>query len=305
MNRFLFLVLALAGTAGCFVVHLPEEKSHKDKEENSDENAASSCTESNLPAAVEAMLSGRCQGCHSEGGKSPMPLMSYDELMAPAPSDDSRTVAALILDRIQSSDDPMPPSKDGVTVPQEEIDAFQAWIDAGTPKEETNACASDDDAPAEITSVCTSDTTWNPKGGNVTLQDEDDDDDRFGPRMNPGKACIDCHSNKTKDKEPILQIGGTVYPTVREPDLCYGAGNAGAKVVVIDANGTEWPMDVTDTGNFSWGTDQDEIPFPITAKVVLEDGSERVMDTPQDSGDCNSCHTETGDNGAPGRIFLP
>jgi predicted CXXCH cytochrome family protein len=29
------------------------------------------------------------------------------------------------------------------------------------------------------------------------------------------------------------------------------------------------------------------------------------MMTPQETGDCNSCHTEQGRNGAPGRILLP
>jgi len=29
------------------------------------------------------------------------------------------------------------------------------------------------------------------------------------------------------------------------------------------------------------------------------------MTAPQTSGDCNGCHTQTGANGAPGRITLP
>jgi hypothetical protein len=44
--------------------------------------------------------------------------------------------------------------------------------------------------------------------------------------------------------------------------------------------------------------------LPFTAKVTFQ-GREIVMTTPQTDGDCNSCHTETGANGAPGRIKLP
>ncbi|HJX65368.1 MAG TPA: hypothetical protein VJ860_15605 [Polyangia bacterium] len=44
---------------------------------------------------------------------------------------------------------------------------------------------------------------------------------------------------------------------------------------------------------------------PYTAKVVNGSGIERVMVSTASSGDCNGCHTQTGANGAPGRITLP
>jgi hypothetical protein len=43
---------------------------------------------------------------------------------------------------------------------------------------------------------------------------------------------------------------------------------------------------------------------PFQAKVV-RNGLERVMTVAQTTGDCNSCHTVTGANGAPGRIMAP
>ena len=48
----------------------------------------------------------------------------------------------------------------------------------------------------------------------------------------------------------------------------------------------------------------DELELPFRAKVVFA-GKERSMGTAQSTGDCNSCHTATGANGAPGRIVLP
>ena len=54
-------------------------------------------------------------------------------------------------------------------------------------------------------------------------------------------------------------------------------------------------------GNFSYrGT----VAKPYTAKVTYM-GKERIMVTAQTSGDCNSCHTQTGVNSAPGRIITP
>ena len=46
------------------------------------------------------------------------------------------------------------------------------------------------------------------------------------------------------------------------------------------------------------------IQLPYTARVVAN-GKVSAMTTPQTNGDCNSCHTQRGDNVAPGRILLP
>jgi hypothetical protein len=51
--------------------------------------------------------------------------------------------------------------------------------------------------------------------------------------------------------------------------------------------------------------------FPIDARppfsgiTVRYQGRERRMFSSAPTGDCNSCHTQTGRNGAPGRIVLP
>ena len=313
MNRFLLLVIALSASAGCFVVQAPAEKAASKQaapsgdEDVAAQNAACGGTESGLPAAVDAMLSARCQTCHGASTKLPVKLLTYDDLVAADPDDGSKTVADAVLARIQDADSPMPPGK-GTTVPQEEIDAMQAWIDGGKQKAEGSSCGDDagtdaakDPVQPEFTDpICTSGQTWAITG---TGKHDGNDDDGIGVRMNPGLACISCHQNKTKRN--IVQVGGTVYATKHEKDLCFGTNPSGAKVVIIDQNGAETNLDIADTGNFALSTEDKALAFPITAKVVLADGSERVMSSPQDSGDCNSCHTEQGDNGAPGRIFLP
>ena len=65
-------------------------------------------------------------------------------------------------------------------------------------------------------------------------------------RDEPGAACIQCHGRR---EGPRFSIAGTVYPTLHEPDLCYGAdGIGGAQVKITGANGQTLTPNAT--GNF-------------------------------------------------------
>ncbi len=145
-----------------------------------------------------------------------------------------------------------------------------------------------DDAGTSTESVCTSGKTWT-RG------------DRGSELMHPGVACIECHAKRAD--APRFTIAGTVYPTEHEPDNCNGASGttAGAKVVITGADGKELSLPVNSVGNFYTTT---AVAKPFKAKVVAG-GKERAMTASQTVGDCNSCHTETGANNAPGRIALP
>lgn len=311
MTRTLVLVLAGSLAAGCFVGAESSQRPDEDANQSSGGNgaaagggssgssgsAACGSTESGMPAAVEAMLGARCLGCHGADPQSPMSLTSYEDLVAEAPSDASRSVAELVLERITSEDKPMPPGN-GISVPAVEIEAFRSWLEAGLPLADAAPCedppgAGDGGTPPaneEVATVCTSNTSWDPNA------DE-------GRRMNPGKACIACHEQR--EGESIVRIGGTVYPTLHEPDLCFGADTREARVIITQADDSEISLSLTNTGNFSISVeDQAELLFPIRARVEYQ-GRTRVMNTPQDSADCNGCHTERGNNGAPGRITLP
>lgn len=154
-----------------------------------------------------------------------------------------------------------------------------------------------------IATVCSSDQYWVLGEDNAVPGAGELDDD--GPWMNPGMACITCHEQEDDDG-PFVLLGGTVYPTLHEPDLCFGVNGSesDAVVIVTDAQQQTFTMKLQPTGNFSLPVGAGPVAFPITAKVVVN-GNERAMGTPQLSGDCNGCHTEQGKNGAPGRIFLP
>ena len=145
--------------------------------------------------------------------------------------------------------------------------------------------------PDPNASVCTSGVMWT-RG------------DRGSTFMHPGVACINCHldngASSATSQPPLFGFAGTLYPTTHEPDDCNGV--AGAKVTVTDANGKVTTVTVNSSGNFFSTV---KLAFPFTAKVVTTAGKERAMMASQMSGDCNSCHTETGTMTAPGRIQLP
>lgn len=72
------------------------------------------------------------------------------------------------------------------------------------------------------------------------------------PLMDPGMACIECH---TATFGPTHLVAGTVFWSTHEPDLCPGvdgtAGEAaGIQVVVVDATGDVSVIPVREDGNF-------------------------------------------------------
>lgn len=252
-----------------------------------------------LPCDVQAVLENRCIACHD--GQQQVALLSYANLTAPSKTDPSKTLAQLSLDRMKSTTSPMPPPP--AEAPNaDEIQIFADWVNAGTPKNPdacTNAVPVPDagatdggDAGMTGTVVCTSNTTW--KNGN-----------QKSPLMNPGMACNACHQ---KMGGPNLAFAGTVYPTLHEPDLCNGkAPPPNLSVVVTDAAGKQFPMTVNAAGNFYITARQaGRVKAPFTAVVKdITNNKTRAMLGKVTSGDCNTCHTVAGANGAPGRIEAP
>ena len=119
--------------------------------------------------------------------------------------------------------------------------------------------------------------------------------DSGSPNMHPGVACIACHS---REDGPSFKLAGTVF-SANTPDDCLGAKDA--SIIVTGADGKSIKMSANEAGNFYTELD---LVLPYQA-VVVSGGKTKAMVSPQAVGDCNSCHTETGTNGAPGRITLP
>jgi hypothetical protein len=245
-----------------------------------------------LPCDVQTLLASRCDSCHgaTPSGGAPRSLVSYANLTSPDPSNPSLTEAQMALQRMQSSTSPMPPSPASPAT-SAEVATLQNWINAGYP---SGSCSGDAGVPVNdplnAAPTCTSKTTWT-RGTNGSSS------------MEPGQACIGCHA-RSGGEAPTFAIAGTLYPTGHEPDNCNGASGSttGAKVVVTGSNGSSVSLTPNGAGNFYSSS---SLPGPYKAKVVNAAGVERVMSGTASTGDCNSCHTQNGANGAPGRITLP
>jgi len=256
---------------------------------------AGGATSAGLPCDVQAVYQTHCTTCHAATpvNGAPMPLVTRGNLMAASFADASMTFAQRTVVRMQSTSSPMPPAP-GTRATAAEVQTVNTWISAGYP---AGTCGTGGAGgggagggtvdPLGATPRCTSGTTWT--GGN-----------EGSANMNPGRACISCHAGE--DEAPRFTIAGTLYPTGHEPNLCNGVnGTTGARVVIVDAANRTVTLTPNSAGNFTYtGT----ISTPYTAKVTYQ-GRERIMPVSQTSGDCNSCHTQTGANGAPGRITLP
>ena len=249
-------------------------------------------TTGTLPCDVQTLLAARCESCHGSttAGGAPRSLVTYADLTKPDPANAAMTEAQVSLGRMQSTPAPMPPSPASAATAAE-IATLQNWINAGYP---SGSCAVDAGTsapdPLQAAPTCTSNTTWTKQTtGSASME--------------PGQACITCHA-ATGGDAPTFVVAGTLYPTWHEPDNCDGVNGttAGAKIVVTGQNGGSLTITPNAAGNFY---SLASLTPPYQAKVVNGSGVERAMVSSTGSGDCNSCHTQTGTNGAPGRIVVP
>ena len=118
------------------------------------------------------------------------------------------------------------------------------------------------------------------------------------PLMHPGNDCLGCHSSM--NEVPWVVLAGTVYTAAHEEDDCNGV--PGVTVKIVDANGAEFETVSNAAGNFL--LESVAITPPYSASLEWE-GRTREMVGMQSVISCNSCHTQTGDQAAHGRILAP
>lgn len=244
-----------------------------------------------LPCDVQAILENRCLACHS--GANPPPLVDYASLTAPSTADPTKTRAQLSLERMQAK--LMPPAP-AVPPEDDEIASFEAWVKAGSPKNEV-ACTDPPPAQADggAADAGGADAGVKCTSGKFWANGEE------GRTMRPGNACNACHQTQGG---PNLRVAGTVYPSLHEPNDCIGsAPPPQLRVVVTDSRNRVFNMEVNASGNFL--TKGGERPRPPLKAMITDGTKTRAMAGSVTSGDCNSCHTVAGLNGAPGRIMAP
>jgi hypothetical protein len=132
------------------------------------------------------------------------------------------------------------------------------------------------------------------------------------PEMNPGQACKSCHAGQDfqgqnptglSSSENVFFFMGTAYASPREADDCKSANvPAGAVVEILDStNAVKATLAINAAGNFYSTSGSAGFTLPYKARIVAN-GKTLAMATPQMDGDCNTCHTDSGRNGAAGRI---
>lgn len=275
MSRSFFVVgaVSFAAISGCFL--------------SADDSSSSSTPLTGLPCDVAQALSA-CQACHGPtlAAGAPFTLVSYADLTGTAPSHPDQTVAQRAVARMSDPNIPMPPHPLDPAV-QTDIDAIQAWIDGSYPAGSCTPPAGGVNPFATPENACT--------GGKSSVT--------YGSSyMYPGRACIQCHKT---NYGPTLVAAGTVYSTAHETDDCTGSNVSGASIVITDANNHTLTASPNSAGNFYIRSGS--LTPPYTVKLTYQ-GRERDMTgliTAPTNGDCNSCHTMDGTNGAPGRIMLP
>jgi hypothetical protein len=89
-----------------------------------------------LPCAVGALLRKHCSTCHGQERAfgAPMSLVTWDDLHSAAPNTPDRNTRELALERMQSSQSPMPPAPHA-RVSTAEIQLFERWLADGAPKQ--------------------------------------------------------------------------------------------------------------------------------------------------------------------------
>jgi cytochrome c553 len=123
--------------------------------------------------------------------------------------------------------------------------------------------------------------------------------DHESPLMHPGGTCIECHTSGGEG--PKFTLAGTVMGATDDDTDCNGVESA--TVEITGADGKVTTLTTNAAGNF-YIESQTALSTPYTAKII-QGGKERAMTAAQTVGDCNTCHTAEGANGAPGRILLP
>jgi hypothetical protein len=187
-----------------------------------------------------------------------------------------------------------------------------AWAcsDEGDPAELQDAGSDATSTGSDATSTGSDTTSTDSTDGTDTGTDTADPNDdcvsdmywmsgNMGSQfMHPGRDCLACHQNF--NEVPGLVLAGTVYENLHEVDECDGV--EGVTVTITDFNGVVFQTTTNAAGNF--GLFEPSLVPPYTARLDWQ-GRTRMMAAEQTPTSCNSCHSLSGAEQAPGRILAP
>ena len=242
-------------------------------------------TYADLPCTVAQVLASKCSACHGPAGTQAPRLVTRTDLLAVSGLGGMEADRCVV--RMQAATNPMPPTYAGNPATAADIAAMQAWIAAGNP---VGTCTTAIDAGVPVgpfPTTCASNSTWT-QGNNGSSN------------MNPGLACAACHT--TQSPGDLYAYMGTVFPSLHEKDRCNSRPPTGVTIEILNAAGavTLTMTPKTTSGNF-YGS-RFGAAGSYRARVKLNGAVVAEMMNLVTNGDCNTCHTEQGAQGAPGRI---
>ncbi|MEW5853122.1 MAG: c-type cytochrome [Myxococcota bacterium] len=233
-----------------------------------------------------------CVPCHVEGGGQ-VPLDTHEAGLTPSTHPAYPSMTRWRSSYLRMLDQSMPP---GSVVPTSgEMELMRRFVAAGAPR---YACDADggvlpdtDAGPPPTT--CGTGSYWPTNEHRVT--------GRSAAEMHPGRNCIECHLEMERAPDDFV-VAGTVMRTFHDRDDCESnVPPSGVTVRITDANERIVDLTVNRNGNFY-------TRFPVQPPYRAEvryGGRVRRMFTAQMDTNCMNCHTEQGEEGAPGRIVVP
>ncbi|WP_437805980.1 peptidylglycine alpha-amidating monooxygenase [Sorangium sp. So ce1078] len=182
-----------------------------------------------LPCDVDSVLAASCRQCHGASPKfgAPAPLVTREDLLAPAVSDPSKRMIDLVTTRIHDERRPMPPTG---RLSETELAILDGWAAAGTPAGSSKCEATGQGggggggSPPDV--HCTPDLTLKPAEPYVMPKDVADEYVCYGVTAKLDKkrhvtALVPRIDNSTILHHALLYKTEEAWPA--EPAPCVGS----------------------------------------------------------------------------------
>lgn len=226
------------GSAAAFVLLMAAPGCSRDGDSGAS-TSQSGIASTGLPCNVGEVLQRKCQSCHSNPPKfgAPMPLLTADDLHAPAHSDPTKKVYERVSVRTHATTRPMPPSG---PLAAPDLQILDDWIAAGAPHSAATCAPPVVDDAGTGTLPCTPDVSLKPSKPWTIDAPLDDDYICYGVDVGPAtKRHVTALAPRADNARVLhhmdLYEAPDSYPT--DPTRCSAFGSAEWRLVFAWAPG--------------------------------------------------------------------